>query len=503
MISGPQVRETRAGRQLLLVLVGSVLFFLMGIGSLPLTDRDETRFSEATREMVENRDWIIPRLNGAERFDKPPLFYWLQAAGWAVLGISDTTARLPSVVCAALTVTASAAWARRIAGPGAGWFAAAILLTAPQMQVHARLAVADMPMVLAFTMASWSGWELARDPARRGWTVFFFGTLALGFLAKGPVSWLAVVPTYLLARRTARGSGGPDAVSRLHRNWGAGGLLTVGFIAIWGIPALWLTEGRYFSVGIGKHVVGRSIGVLEGHGLLSVWGYLAALPLYPLALVPGFLPWSIPLVRHAIRDRPWTRRDPETVALLGGAALVFLVFTLVRTKLPHYTLPAFPLLAVWLATRFARGNVPCRSVFRTAAVMVGIYGVVFLALAPMVARRMPVHRLAEAARPWMAPNTVLAAVEFEEPSLVWHFRAMTRSFLLRIEPAAAAGFLREPGPRACILQEGPLAVELRALPGLQEVAADGINTVNGRPLRLVAFIRPPVPGGPGQPGRRP
>jgi hypothetical protein len=73
---------------------------------------------------------------------------------------------------------------------------------------------------------------------------------------------------------------------------------------------------------------------------------------------------------------------------------------------------------------------------------------------------------------------------------------MTRRLLVRIEPAAAAGFLRESGARACILQEGPLAAELRAIPGLREVAADGIKSVNGKPLRLVAFIRPPIPPDP-------
>jgi len=491
MKRGFQDEQPPSWRLPVLVLLFSVLFFRMGTGSLPLTDRDETRFSEATREMVEGGDWIVPRLNGVERFDKPPLFYWLQAAGWAAFGVSDATARLPSVVCAALAVTATAAWARRLAGERAGWFAAAILLTAPQMQVHARLAVADMPMVLAFTLATWSGWELSRNGARPGWTVLFFGALALGFLAKGPVAWLPAVPSYLLARRTARESGDPGAMDRLHRRWTAGWLAALGLVALWGIPALWLTDGRYFAVGIGKHVVGRSLGVMEGHGLRGLWGYLVALPLYVLALVPGFLPWTIPLIRRWRRQRPWTACDPETVALLGGAALVFAVFTLIRTKLPHYTLPAYPLLACWLATRLAREDAPIRSVFRPAAGMVAIIAAVSLVLAPVVARRMPVPRLAEAARPWITADTALASVDFEEPSLVWNFRAMTRSLLVRIEPAAAAGFLREPGARACIVQEGPLAAELRAIPGLREVAADGFNSVNGKPLRLVAFIRPP------------
>ena len=74
-----------------------------GIDRFPLLDRDEPRFSEATREMIERGDALVPWFNGVERFDKPPLFYWLQAAGWRLFGESDATARLLHVAMIGFT----------------------------------------------------------------------------------------------------------------------------------------------------------------------------------------------------------------------------------------------------------------------------------------------------------------------------------------------------------------------------------------------------------------
>jgi 4-amino-4-deoxy-L-arabinose transferase-like glycosyltransferase len=472
-----------------LAFAASLLLFLIGITQLPLTDRDETRFSEATREMIERGDPLVPWFNDVERFDKPPLFYWLQATGWRVFGVSDATARLPSVFCAALTVMASALWARRIAGERAGWFAFLILVTVPQLHVHARLAVADMPMILSFVLASWSGWELARPAHSPHWNILLIGSLATGFLAKGPVAWLPVVPGFLMAWNMARTSASPAAIRTLIARWVLIGTATVALIALWAIPALLATHGRFLTVGIGKHVIGRSLNILEGHGLRGVGGYLGSLPFYFLTLIPGFLPWSVPLLRNLFRIRPWQQLDLSTGALLGGAALVFITFTLLRTKLPHYTLPAFPLLAIWLAVQLHQQSVPTRPVLRTAAITAAVLSTVFLVGTSVLSRFMPVPRLVAAARPWLTPQTEVASVKFNEPSLVWNFRSITRSHLRFIEPADAAAFLAQAGPRACVLEEGPLAAQLRTLPQLHEVAVEGINFVNGRRLRLVALIR--------------
>ena len=60
---------------LALFLLGAVLLYSIGNWSLPLIDRDEPRFAEASREMRQSGNFVVPRLNGEYRFDKPPLIY--------------------------------------------------------------------------------------------------------------------------------------------------------------------------------------------------------------------------------------------------------------------------------------------------------------------------------------------------------------------------------------------------------------------------------------------
>src|SRR5258708_14751931 len=78
------------------VLLGLILF-LSGNWILPLMDRDEPRFAEASREMLQRKDFIVPWFNGQYRFDKPPLIYWCQVACYRILGENELSARLPSV----------------------------------------------------------------------------------------------------------------------------------------------------------------------------------------------------------------------------------------------------------------------------------------------------------------------------------------------------------------------------------------------------------------------
>ena len=97
-------------------------------------------------------------------------------------------------------------------------------------------------------------------------------------------------------------------------------------------------------------MVERSVATMEGHGASSVWMYLALLPFYFLTVFASFFPWSIKL--PALWKKLRAQRDGTDQFLLAGALIIFGIFTLVQTKLPHYTLPAFPLLALLVARRF-------------------------------------------------------------------------------------------------------------------------------------------------------
>ena len=479
------------------VVLLAVALSCFGAGSwlLPLMDRDEPRFAEASREMLETGNWVVPHLNGEYRFDKPPLIYWLQAGSISLLGVTEMAVRLPSILCATLTTGLLALWGRRLAGNCAGMMAGILWVTCPQAFVHAHLAVADMAMVFFFTLSSWSGWELHQARGRRraiaGWFWVFFTSLALGFLAKGPVAWLAGLPAILLACGRLSSPSDPASPWRQPKLWWLGGPLTLGLVAIWGIPALLATRGEYFQVGIGKHVVARSVGVLEGHGLKGLRGYLGSLPFYGLTLLVGFLPWSPWLVTLVWRARTATPLSPIDRYLLAGVAGVFVVFTLIRTKLPHYTLPAFPLIALWLGKAIASGPPAWRLFGRLT---IGTLAMLLLIALPglgLFARLLPVPRLAEDCRRWINPKTELATLEFHEPSLYWYLRPKGGPWIQHLkDEAAAREFLARPGSRLCVLPDGESFGHLSArFPELRIIRVGGFNPANGKGIQLRALIR--------------
>jgi hypothetical protein len=150
-------------RNYALLFFGCLLFHLVGTWSLPLIDRDEPRFAEASREMIERGDYLVPHFNNQLRLDKPPFTYWVQVASYKIFGENDFAARFPSAVAAALIALSVFARGSRISGERVGWSAAIIFTLCLQTFIHAKAAVADMWLALFVTTAHWSGFELLRD----------------------------------------------------------------------------------------------------------------------------------------------------------------------------------------------------------------------------------------------------------------------------------------------------------------------------------------------------
>src|SRR6266699_736745 len=146
-----------------LLFVGCVFFHIAGTWNLPLIDRDEPRFAEASREMIERGDYVVPYFNNRLRFDKPPLTYWAQIASYKIFGENDFAARFPSTIAAALVALSIFGWGTRIGRIRVGWWSAIIFTLSLQTFLHAKAAVADMWLVLFVTLAHWAGYELLRD----------------------------------------------------------------------------------------------------------------------------------------------------------------------------------------------------------------------------------------------------------------------------------------------------------------------------------------------------
>lgn len=355
---------------LLLPVVIALALLLAGSHALPLLDRDEPRFSRATVEMMQRGDWVVPWFNGGHRFDKPPLTYWLMAVGYGLLGIGELGARLHSILAAAAVAWVLFLMGRRLFSTAVGFAAAFAWSTALQVFIHGRLAVADMPMVLAVTVSCWSLWELLfepRGPAESRWRWTLWLSLALGFLAKGPIALAVPALTAILARAFLGRRKLPWR--RLGAVWGVPVMLAV--VGAWGIPALVRTGGAFWDVGIGEHVVRRGVESFNERPVVPFY--------YLLTVFLSLFPWS-PMLGQAVVELRRNWRDDQNRFLLAWILGPFLVFSFYTTQLPHYTMPAFPAL---LLLMFRRGTDP--ALFPRASRWLytglhGLFGLLFLGL---------------------------------------------------------------------------------------------------------------------------
>jgi 4-amino-4-deoxy-L-arabinose transferase-like glycosyltransferase len=426
---------------LALFFLGALLLYSIGNWSLPLIDRDEPRFAEASREMRQSEDFIVPRLNGDYRFDKPPLIYWCQVLSYDVLGENDFAARFPSAIFAALAAVATWIFASQIFGPSVGIWSGIIFATSLQVFIHARAAVADMPLVFFFLTATWADWERLRNPRSPFWWWTFYLSLGLGFLAKGPAALLPVffVPVRSLLNRTP--------CSFKPRSALLGGLVVLIVIGLWGIPALIATNGQYLQIGLGKHVLQRSLQPMESHGGPGLAGYFLFLPFYLVASFFSFFPWCFFL--PACVKRLLVRREPDENYLLGPILIVLFVFTLIQTKLPHYVLPAYPMLAILVARQAAESK--WKEVL--LGIALGLYLLIALVGFRLIEPEFLSKSIAKTALPLISPETRTASLNYDEQSLIWYLREKTRPFHRRLDASGFSDFMNQPGPALCVVNK--------------------------------------------------
>jgi 4-amino-4-deoxy-L-arabinose transferase-like glycosyltransferase len=460
-----------------------LLLLLAGDWILPLTDRDEARFGEASREMIQRHDYIVPWFNGEWRLYKPAGIYWCQIASYRVLGINDFAARLPSVLFTIGTALLLVRWGRKTTDAKTGFLAGAMFLAGLHVAIIGRVATADLTLIFFFTLAAWSGWELTRpqQPSRRRWWWTFYIALALGFLAKGPEAGLPLAA--LVLGRVLR----KDSFRLPVMETVAGVTVTLAIFASWGIPALKQTHGAFWWVGMDEQVYERAVDVNNRHGLTGFLGFVLPLPLYFITFFASFFPWSTRVPGNL--RRWWQERKSDDLGwyLLMVAAIVFVVFSLVKTKLPHYTMPAFPLIALWLARQIANdARLPAWFVPRLAAVTVFI-----LALTLGVSSYVRGHLLTlnawQATRAYVKPETKIGCFEYYEPSLVWKFRAVVTNNLVLGGEDLVTNFMTNTPPYIVMLPTKDLAI-LPNTNGLQ-IQVHGFDMVKGKNWDLTAVVR--------------
>jgi hypothetical protein len=258
--------------------------------------------------------------------------------------------------------------------------------------------------------------------------------------------------------------------------------------ALWGIPALERTNGQFLAVGMGEHVIFRSVGVIDGHGLAGMLGFIALLPLYFLTFFVSFFPWSTRVPSALCRWWPERKRDELGWYLLTQAALVFVVFSFVRTKLPHYTLPAFPCIALWLALQIGREQNSFAWFGKRFAAMAFFILVLMLGFFSVAKNYLLTENLWRAVQPHVRAETKVGCFGYAEPSLVWKFRSVITNTVVLGRIGQAKDFLTNTPPLILVLPAKDFA-KLADTNGIL-LHVHGLDLVKFKDWDLTAMVRP-------------
>jgi hypothetical protein len=181
-------------------------------------------------------------------------------------------------------------------------------------------------------------------------------------------------------------------------------------------------------------------------------------------------------------------RDKIDNYLLIGIGIVFLIFSLVKTKLPHYTLPAFPLLALLLARHWPEEKGAAFK--RFAVVSATVCLAIALIVPPLVAPSFPAYALFQQSRHSLQPEMEFGAVDYTEPSLVWYFRSRVQGFLTPVKRKEATEFMSKPGPRLVILPTSLADTLFRDHPATwKSFSTRGFNIAKGKQVELTLLLK--------------
>src|SRR5215468_1170837 len=333
---------TARSRTDLLLLAGFCTFlFFYGIAQFGLIGADEPRYAQVAREMLQRNDWITPTLSGKPWLEKPPLYYWQAMLVYKAIGVSDAAARIPSGIDAAALVIAVYFFFQRFRRT-VGVDVALITASCAGIVGYARAASMDMGLASCFGigMLAWWAWH---ESGKRVYLLTFYLFIALGMLAKGPVApFLAGAVIGLFAAAVG------DWRIVAKTLWVPALLLFCAVALPWYI-AVQIRNPRFFHEFIVEHNLARFSTNLYHHPE-PLWYYL---PVLLLALVP----WTVFVLAAIVESVRvwWAERamgfDAELqfrVFACCWLAVPVLLFSISRSKLPGYILPAVPAGAILL-----------------------------------------------------------------------------------------------------------------------------------------------------------
>lgn len=351
----------------------AMLAGLPGVFAMPPLDRDESRFAQATAQMLETGDFVVIQFQDQPRFKKPVGIHWMQAASVALTSeVEDRDIwayRLPSLLGAMLAAAACAWGASVFFGGPTGLLAGAILGSTFLLSTEAFIAKTDAVLAGTTTLAL-AGlariYAASRDgpPAGRITRLLFWLGLSLSMLVKGPVGLMVVTLTALSLWAWDRKGAWLKGLG-----WSWGLILMAAIVGPWAAAVTVATDGGFWTTAFGADFAPKLVGGQESHGAPP--GYHTLLT--PLLIFPGalLLPAALALGWRA-------RKEPGVRFALCWLIPAFIVFEATPTKLVHYTLPTYGAFAWLMAAAVMRP--PVGKVAKWIGVVLSaLVGVVFAA----------------------------------------------------------------------------------------------------------------------------
>ncbi len=407
---------------LLLLLLGLVLF-LPGIAALPPLDRDEPRYTQASKQMLETGNYADIRFMRETRYKKPVGIYWLQSASARLFGEPPYDViwpyRQPSVLAGILTLCLIAWGFSRLSGARTGLLAAFIFASCFQLVFESHIAKTDAALLACSTGAQLILAQAYTGRISARWAYLFWFLQAIGILIKGPIAPLVSGLTFLALWLA---DGRRAAWARQMRLL-PGLALCAAIVLPWLIWIALASQGKFLAESAGHDLLGK---IFQGQdrGFLPP-GY------HTLLLAVWFLPQAT-LVLAGLRHG-WNNCTASRQRFALAWIIPFwLLYELIATKLPHYVLPVYPALAWLAASAAAQHDLPAPSQWWRLGVIAQATALIIAALGLMLAPW------------WLADLSVLAAllgaVAFV---MAWH---QARTFWSEPQHAALYGL----GAAACL-----------------------------------------------------
>jgi 4-amino-4-deoxy-L-arabinose transferase-like glycosyltransferase len=363
------------GATLVLVCLG---LYLPLFWQLPLL-RSEGMYALIPQEMLAAGSWLTPTLNGVPYLDKPHLLYWLSLVSYKILGVSEWSARIPTLAMSVGEVWLTYLIGRRLLGQQAAWLGGFILLTCIGFFVLHLQILTDHLITLTLLAALYCLLRWQEEPGWR-WSTLFFLALVAGFLSKGLIGLAFPALIGLLYAWPRRNR-------HLLRLWlsPAGIALAVLLLAAWALGSE-LAHPGYLKFQIVNEQIMRFLGRrypadVNSFTLIGFWVFLGI----------WLMPWTFILPDAVYRFWQATgpsREEPAAARLLIiWIAVILVFFTLSSSRIEYYSLPAFPALALILGWRVKRYlDTPGDQVISWTLIALGLLGLSLLVLLPYLER---------------------------------------------------------------------------------------------------------------------